>query len=348
MSCTSKQTTQSLQNTNQSGTSATNQNANQSGTTSQTQGPAQWMQDEGQNLYAGAQQWIPPNYVPPTFERVADYGPDFETARQMIENGAVNTGDLSTAGTVLDQLRAAPGNDTTKSVSDYINPFIAGVLDPSLRKLEEAHAVDNKMNLDPQATMAGAYGDTGYGIQKALSSDRFNQSVSDLTSKTYSDAWNAGQNQQNTVLSRMMQMPGLYEALSGAKDNHATTFGNYLASFGKADQALQQAKDNVAYNDYTTAQNYPQQRIAALMQLLDAAPHSTTSTGSTSSSSTGASNTNSTATGQTQGTQTTEKPDNTGLQLLGKLGGTVLGSIFGGPTGLGSQIAGGLGGLFGS
>lgn len=308
---------------------ATTQVAN----TNQTTGPEQWMRDTGQGLYQQAADGIPTSFTPYGGERVAGMGPTYDQAKGIIQGLTGPSQDLTTAGTVLDSLRTAPGNDVTKSVGDYVNPYVEGTLNPTLRHIHEAQDAEQLQN-NQAATMAGAFGDPQQGIARAITNDKFNNQIGDATSKAYSDAWNAGQAQQNTVLSRMMQLPGLYSGLDTSKFNRSTALSRYLTSFGQTDQAQGQAQDNVNYENWQQQNGgYATNRVNVLMQLLNQTPHQTTQNG--------------TQVQQGNKVEQTTQPDNSLLQVGGKLAGTALGAYLGGPAG--AQMGSTLGGsLFGS
>lgn len=304
-----------------SGTSATKQYS----ITNQTTGPAQWMQDEGQSLYNQAQSSIPASFTPYAGERVAGYGPTYDQAQGMIQGLAQNPSqDLGTARTTLDQIRNSSNNDINKTAADYINPYSASVLDPVLRTIGQARS-DELLQNNAQATAAGAFGDPQAGIARALTNDKYNTQVSDAANRVYSDAWDKGQAQANTVMSRMMQLPQMYQGLDNAEFNRTTALSRYLTGFAQMDQQQKQQNDNIDYENWQNKNGgYATNRLGVLMQLLNATPHSVTTNGSS--------------------TTRSEQPDNSTEQLLGKLGGTALGAVLGGPMGasLGSSLGGSL------
>lgn len=290
------------------------------------QGPEPWMKAEGSDIYSQLKPLAERDWQGYGGERVADLGADWDTSRDLITQLIGQTGDIDSSRSMLDSLRNSPGNDPTKTVQDYMNPYVDGVLGGTLRDL--GHTFDaRRLATDRAATMAGAFGDSGHGIQSAQDYRNHEDQVSDTSYRAHSDAYDKGQAQQNTVLGRLMAMPGMYQNLDAAGFNRNTTLARYMNQFAGQDQALHQAKDNVGYSDFLEQRGYKANNLDALMASLNRVPHDTTS--------------------NTQGNSTTigTQQDNSGLQLLGKLGGTVLGGIFGGPAGAG--IGGSLGGLLG-
>jgi hypothetical protein len=296
--------------------------------THQVQGPEQWMQDEGESLYHNAANAIPTAFKKYGGERVADYGSDFYDARDMVRGMDAETPDLDRLRTVLDTLYNKDADYLKGSTQDHMNPFTDAVLSPQLRKLDEARK--GQLNEDnARATMAGAFGDPQAGLVRAETNDRYNTQLSDATSAAYKDAWDRAQAQDNTVASRFANTGQGYAGLDQAIFNKKSALAKFLTQFGMADQQLNQARDDVKYDDWKMSKQggWAMTRSTLLNQLLNAVPHDTIMDGHSKTE--------------------TEQPDNSGLQMLGKLAGTALGAAVGGPAG--ASIGGSLGGgLFGS
>lgn len=267
-----------------------------------TSGPPQWMQDEGVNLYQQAKEAIPTTYTPYTGERVADYGTDYATGKSMAQGMAANpSGDLSSTRSILDQLRGTvnPG----ASVESYMNPYTGAVLDPTIRKINESSA--NARNaLGAQAALAGAFGDSGHGIQLALNQRNTEQAIGDTTNKTYSDAFLNAQNQQKSALDRLMGVSQGYQSLDNAENQRTQLVQGLLQQYAGSDRAIAQAKDDVGYQNYAAQSAYAPQVYSLLETLLSNSPHATTQTGMS----------------------TTSKPDTGLMDLAGKAVGGLFGS----------------------
>jgi hypothetical protein len=326
--------------TNNAVTGTQNQTQNQNGSS----GPEAWMRSEGQRLYETA--GTPQPYQSYGGERVAELGPDSLAAIERIRAINPNSPDLGTARGVLDSIRTADANDPNKTIQDRMNPYIGSVLDATLRRMGEQYD-KVKLGNEASATMSGAFGDARHGIVDSEANRNHERDAGDATNRAYSEGWDKAQNQENTVMSRLMAIPGLYQSLSAADLGQKTGLANILDQFGQREQTIQQAKDNVGYSDFNDARNWNTNQIANYLKLLGAVPHSTDTTSSGSSSGNTVGNTVGNTYGTSTGTTTKETPDNSGLQLLGKLGGTVLGGVMGGPigaslgSGIGSWMTGG-------
>src|SRR5215207_5593224 len=163
--------------------------------TDQTQGPEEWVQNEGSNLYKEMKNSTPRNYKIYKGERVADYGEDYYTARQNIRDlDAAGTPDLDKYSGILDDLYGMDKEYLGKSMQQKMNPYTAAVLDPTLRAINEQRGM--ALNEEAaSATMAGAFGDPQAGIGRALSGEKFAQATTDASNQAYSQAWDKAQKQ---------------------------------------------------------------------------------------------------------------------------------------------------------
>lgn len=298
--------------------------------THQTQGPEEWVQNEGEDIYRDFKNSMPKTYKKYTGERVADYGADYYTARDNIrELDAAGTPDLDKYSGVLDELYGMDSSYLKGSMQDRMNPYTGAVLDPTLRAINEARMTQlNEENAS--ATMAGAFGDPQAGIARSLSNDKFNQATSDATNRAYSDAWDKAQGQTNVAMARLGQTGQGFAAVDQAKFNRETQLSKFLTQFGMADQQRQQALNDVKYNDWYLSKGgmngYATQRYGQIMAMLNQTPADQVMDGVSDS------------------TQVTKTPMGGQLfQMLGKLAGAAIGGAMGGPAGASMGA-----GLFGS
>jgi hypothetical protein len=288
---------------------------------SQTSGPEQWVRDEGKDLFNNykdlAQSQINNN---PVYEgeRVAQMGEDWTAAKDLYHNLQTPTGDFDKARGALDGVLAA---SQPKTVEELMNPYIGTVLDANLRKMREAHEV-NQTRLGGQAGIAGAFGDARHGIEGALLNRDHMTAAGDLTNKTYSEGWGVAQNQQNVMLDRLMSLAPAYQGLDASQFNRDTKLAQYLGSAAATDRSIEQEQMNVDYSDWVEARDRPLALSKDLIDTLNKTPHQTTTVGNSTS------------------TQTT--PNTGGWQLAGQLAGAVVGGPIGAQ--IGGSLAGGIAG----
>jgi hypothetical protein len=350
--------TQSATTSSQSNNTATGVTS-QVGNTSQSQdlyrytGPEQAVRDEGMDIYATAKGLIDNDSGAYTGQRVADFGGDFTNARDLIAAMADGPSqDLAGSRSALSQLRSSI--NLGQSTADRMNPYTSAALAPVLRELGIAND-QRRMGTQAAATMSGAFGDARHGVEDAIADKDYLTAIGDRTSQAYASAWDKAQAQENAERQMLGSTVGMGTALDGAENSRGSMLSQLLAGFADKQRGVDQAKLDATKAASDEARDRPLALQSALMQLLKLMPQgqesigNTTAEGTTSANGTTNQSQSGTASGKTDGTfqstgssfgtQVNSSPDNTGLALLGKLGGTLLGSMFG-PAGAG--IGGGL------
>lgn len=275
-------------------------------------------------------------------QRVADLSGDENNAGGMIRSLAgsqnpytsnlesvygrvANTGPQNVSTTrVIDNV---PGQGAGGSTADYMNPYLAQVLAPQLREIDQ-QAVENQKGLDARAAMGGAFGDARSGFEASQNTKNANLLRSDTTGRGYSDAFNNAMGLKTADINRLlnagqfnasMNEQGLARALQGGQalqglDKYNTgrqaDLANLLQQFGATGRGIDQAKLDAAYQEFAKKQQYPLDIAKLIAGGVAGAP------------------------GNTTGTTEKQAPDNSGWGLLGALGGTALGGgLFGKPFG---------------
>jgi hypothetical protein len=256
---------------------------------------------------------------------------DQNTAGNIVRNAATSSNQyLPSIESMFSGYAGAPAQSITApsilganvdpsktSISDYMNPYTAAVLSPTLQEIARQSAL-NANNINARATFAGAYGDTGNALQLARNTADTNKLMADTTANAYSNAFttgaglkqsdlanfmnaqnaNAGYNEQ--ALARQQQGGQDFLNLDQYNQNRAYTGGQALGQVGQTQQQTQQAADTANYQEFLRGQQWTPQQIALLTSVLSGTPHDTTQV------------------------TTDQKPDNSGYQMLGTLGGTLL------------------------
>jgi len=304
----------------------------------QTTSPEAWVTGAGKQNYDFAKSFAQQPFQPYTAPRVADLSPDELSAFASLRSAAGSPNPYSgTAAALTKNYANAPGQQydfiraiddlpgagggKSGSISDYMNPYLEGVLGPQLREIALKGSLD-RQGINANATSAGAYGDARHGVVESLQRKNENQLASDTTGKAWSDAFNnamglkvgdinrlfstqQAQGQANeTALGR--QLGGAQELTNLDKYDVSRLLGltGAEANAGATARGIEQSKLDTGYQEFIRQLQDPYQKAQFLSTLLRTTPYATTSTGS--------------------GTSTTTQP-NTGLyNLLGTLGGTLL------------------------
>src|SRR5215203_1424353 len=304
------------------GSSKTKTTTTGSTTQHSTSGPDQWVRDEGHELYDDINGTVNNSLdmAPYKGDRLADYGAEWGQAKDLVQGLTTPTGDFDKARGALDGVLA---NSQPKTVEELMNPYVGTVLDANLRRMAEAHQLDQN-RLGSQATVAGAFGDSRHGVEEGAMNRDFVRETGDITNKTYSDAWGTAQNQQNVMMERLKSLAPMFQGLDSAEFNRTTSLGRYLTDIAERDKAQDQAGLNIKYGDYLEKRDRPMQLQASLMDLLNKTPNLHVGD----------------MQGTSNSTQVQQQPNTGGWGLLGQVAGTALAGPLGGSIG-GSLFGGG-------
>ncbi len=216
------------------------------------------------------------------------------------------------------------GQFGSQEAEQYMSPYTQNVVDIQQREAQrQADIAGTQRNF--QATGAGAFGGTRQAIMDAEAGRNLAIQKGDIQAKGLQDAFTNAQTQFNTDQSRRLQADQLGEqsrqygaglGLQGANTalQGASTLGNignqqfnqakdvsglqYL--YGASQQQNQQAQNDVGYQNFQAAKQYPQQMLGFQSNMLNGLPMA----------------------GSQTSTQSTPSPDafSQGIGLLGAIG----------------------------
>jgi hypothetical protein len=254
----------------------------------------------GQGIFNNAATWFNNNPSYPMFQgdRVADFGPTFGAAEQAATaaNGQVNP--LTATGG--DALKSLAGSiDPNASIQSLMDPYVGATLQPTLRNINESYD-KSQAGIGADATGAGAFGDSGFGLASALNSRNRAQAIGDATSGAYDKAFNAATAEKNAQAGQLTSAASGLGSLGAQESTQQNAITQLLASLGATKQTAEQGGINSLISDTNTAANYPLKSSLALSSILGSIPKNTS--------------------GTSTGTETDSKPDNT----LSSLGGSAL------------------------
>jgi hypothetical protein len=279
---------------------------------------APWVQQAGSSLYGNASSYAAANpyqgYTGAT--TAAANAPQNIATNQLTQNAqGPNQNTVNAANTVNSVAGAINPN---ASVQSLMNPYVSATLAPTLQNLGVAEG-QTQQQTAANASMAGAYGGTGAGVQAAENANLYGQNVANATGAAYGNAYNAAQAQQNTNLATLLNAGSGQNAIGAGQVGASTAASGALGSIGGLQQTIGQQGLNLANNVNTQNQMGQLGQYATLAGMLQ----STAPTGGT------------TTTGQSNAQATS--PNNAGLGLLGSLlgsssssvGGSLLTGLFG-------------------
>jgi hypothetical protein len=250
-------------------------------------------------------------YTPYTGPRQADFSQDQLDAFNAVRGGvgqyqpAVNTG-------INYATQAGAGFDPSQ-FQQYMNPYLSGVVD-QIAQLGTRNLTENIL---PQVSNtfegAGGFG----GDRNADFSQRAirnaNESILSEQAKALSSGYDQAMNNYNTGQNRSLQAGIGLGNLANTGQTYDLTGSAALEGIGQTQQQQGQQGLNLAYQDFLTQQQYPQQQLSWINSILSGGGQQPTTT---------------TTTGTAPGTQAQQAPS-----ALGQVAGAGLGIY-----GLGSAL----------
>lgn len=176
---------------------------------------------------------------------------------------------------VIDDIPGAPGT-AGGSTADYMDPYLEQVMAPILRNINLSRQQANMSN-DAAANMAGAFGDTGHGLERAETNERAITASGDATAKAYSDAFRSAMGLKSDDINRM----------GNAKSQSAQILDR-LFGMGQAEQETQQKGMNADFSEFMREQGFTTDQIAKIASIIGSLQGGTTTSPSTASSVLGA------------------------------------------------------------
>lgn len=251
----------------------------------------------------GMRGYTPYSYNP------ADYYAGFTPLQQQSQQGVANLSLPSTFGQSIGLTGQTYGNlmglggqaaragqnyarqaTNPFAVQQYMNPYLMSSLAPQMELLGQQQARQGQQ-LASQASKAGAFGGSRYGIEQGLQNQANQLAMSNLVGQGYNNAFNqAMQNMQygaNLGLQGQQAAAGMFgQGLTGAQQ--LGTLGNQAlqaqqgilnaqAQTGAQQQGLQQQMIDRAVQNYNTAQQYPYQQLGFMQNMLQGLPITTSS-----------------------------------------------------------------------
>ena len=248
-------------------------------------------------------------------ERVAGFQPLQQQAFQgaaTMQPSAMNAQGAGIAGIAANQALMAGqgfqpaqfsgGQFDQSAAQQYMNPYMQSVVEQQQRDAQrQADVATTSRNA--QATGAGAFGGSRQAIMDAEAGRNLAQQKGDIQAQGLNTAYTNAQQQFNADQARQMQanqlgeqsrqygaglgLQGANTALQGAST--LGTLGNqqfgqakdisgmqYL--YGSAQQQNQQAQNDVGFQNFQAAQNYPKDMLSFRSNMLNGLPMQSTST----------------------------------------------------------------------
>lgn len=180
--------------------------------------------------------------------------------------------------------------------AQYMSPFVQQALAPQMDQIARTGA-QQKLGNAGQATQAGAFGGSRFGIQNAMTDYNTQQAQSNAYGQGMQNAFTNAQQQFNADAGRNMQaqqaaeqsrqyganlgLQGLQTALTGANAlgalggqqfQQGMDINKLQSAYGSQQQALDQQRATTSYQDFLDKQNYPYKQLSYMSDLIRGTP----------------------------------------------------------------------------
>lgn len=197
-------------------------------------------------------------FTPYTGQRVADMS---GTQNDVMEKLKSILGMNGTGGAIPRVIDNIPGmGPAAGSTQDYMDPFLEQVLGPVTREINLSTQKNLQTN-DASAHMAGAFGDTGHGLERSNTMEKGTQAISDATGRLYSSAYNDAMNRKSGDIDRMM-----------TDRNAQVDYLKNLFNMGGVQQGTEQAKLDANFQEFMRKQGYDLDTIAKVAAIIGGLP----------------------------------------------------------------------------
>ena len=207
--------------------------------------------------------------------------------------GMASLGALGTNYNYTPQSGIATNPNTGQSnISSYMNPYLMSSLAPQMALLNQQQGAQGQQNA-AQATQAGAFGNSRFGVQNAAQNQANQLAMSNLVGQGFNTAYNNAQNQfntenqlgtQNAQFGANLGLQGLNTALQGASTlgtlgqtqyNQQMGINQLQNQYGGQEQQQMQNVLNTQYQNFLNQQNYPYKQMGFLSDLVNKLPMTT-------------------------------------------------------------------------
>jgi len=197
-----------------------------------------------------------------TGQRVAGMSGNEQQASELARSGTDKaTGFMDQAGSELGKISDFSGEEIDK----YTNPFIERVLSPQLRVANEEYDRNRASLLNSKAGALG--GDRAAFQESELTRNHLNN-VSDLTGKTYAEAFESAKSSFFQDQDRHMRASQAYQSLGGDVSRMNTQQIQDLMATGGVDRLLKQADLDFDFSEFARAQGWDTQNLQPLLDAL--------------------------------------------------------------------------------
>lgn len=203
-------------------------------------------------------------YTPYTGQRVASLTGNERQASQLARTGSDKARSyLDQAGGELGKMEDFSGD----TVGKYMNPYLDQVLTPQIREQNSQYERDKASLANSKA---GAWGGDRAAFAQSQLEKTHMQQVSDITGKTYSDAFDSARQSFFADQDRRMRAATAYQSVAGDVSKMNTQQIQDLMATGGTERLLQQADLDFDYQQFTENRDWDTHNLDPLLNAIAA------------------------------------------------------------------------------
>lgn len=240
-------------------------------TTSKTSIP-KWLDEGAQDVFKKFQDYYNTKFTPYKGQRVAGFNADqkgaFEGFRDMQGPGVGEE--------ALDMVRAGSGS-ALPGMDQYQNKYLDQVLGTAIRKINEG-AATNRQRLDSSANMAGAFGDTGYGLERSRINQDTQTAIGDTAGEVGARGFETALGASQADLARKTAGGQALVSTEGSAQNNLLQRLTALLTGGTMQQGNQQAGLDAKFQEFLRQQGDLPEKLKMLLASIGGVPHGSSTT----------------------------------------------------------------------
>ena len=171
---------------------------------------------------------------------------------------------------------------TEFDMSEYMNPYIKGALDPAARELREEMARQTNQ-VGQQAGMVNAFGGSRQAILESETRRGGTEAIGDLYGRGYAQAFESARDQVNRDRSASARAADQFRATGMQGQQQLTGDIQNLLTTGGLERNLRQAGLDFDYQQFVEARDWDITNLQPLLAALSTVPYSETNTQTTKS-----------------------------------------------------------------
>jgi hypothetical protein len=215
-----------------------------------------WMRQPVGSISRGVGSALNQSFTPYTGDRTADMSGTQNDAMAMFRELMGES-----AGGVPRLIDDIPGmGPLAGNLKDYMDPYLASVLNPALRELGVART-DRMQDIDRERNMAGAFGDTGAAIDESLANQDYLRAVGDTTGQISSQAFNSAMGLRSDDINRLVAQRG--QKGDWLKD---------MFNMGGVEQATQQRDLDADFQEFMRQIGWDWEKLAKASSIMGSLP----------------------------------------------------------------------------